>query len=63
MNHNFELSKEQKDQALIHIKRYFVKNRDEELGDLAALLFLDFICDKFGPFFSIIWALKMQVDL
>lgn len=51
MNQTFELTKEQKDQAIVHIRRWFLDNRDEDLGDLAALLFLDFICEKFGPYF------------
>lgn len=51
MNEVFELSKEQKDRALVQIKTYFYESRDEDLGDLAALLFLDFICEKFGPYF------------
>lgn len=51
MIEGFELTKEQKDQAIVHIKNYFDENRDEAIGDLAALLFLDFICDMFGPFF------------
>lgn len=51
MNQTFELTKEQKDQAIVHIRRWFLDNRDEDLGDLAALLFLDFICDEFGPYF------------
>lgn len=51
MNHTFELTKEQKDQAVVHIKAFFEEQRDEEIGDLAALLFLDFICENFGPYF------------
>lgn len=33
------------------IKRYFLDERGEELGDLAALLFLEFIADKLGAHF------------
>jgi uncharacterized protein (DUF2164 family) len=46
-----ELSKEQKKRAVDEIKDYFYTERDEEMGDLAADMLLDFISDKLGPCF------------
>jgi len=46
-----ELSKEQRAKALEAIKVFFAHERDEDLGDLAAMLVLDFIEKTFGPFF------------
>lgn len=41
-----ELSKEKREEMISLIKTYFYKERDEELGDLAAGLLLNFIVDK-----------------
>lgn len=46
-----ELSKEQKKQAIKDIRAYFAGERDEEIGDLAAELILDFIAEKLGTYF------------
>lgn len=46
-----ELTKEQKKQAIKDIRAYFASDRDEEIGDLAAELILDFIAEKLGPYF------------
>lgn len=46
-----ELSKEEKQQAILEIKKYFSDERDEELGDLSSMLLLDFITEKIGPSF------------
>lgn len=46
-----ELTKEQKKRAVQEIKEYFACERDEEIGDLAAELILDFIAEKIGPYF------------
>ncbi len=43
-----QLSKEIKEHMKEEIKQYFLDERDEELGDLAAALFLDFIIEKLG---------------
>ena len=51
MNGNFLLSSEQKKAACENIKIFFFEKRDEEISDLVALLLLDFICEKFGPYF------------
>ena len=44
-----KLSKEQKDRMIWEIKTYFSKERDEDLGDLASSLILDFFIEKLGP--------------
>ncbi|QOX62410.1 DUF2164 domain-containing protein [Anoxybacterium hadale] len=46
-----KLSKETKDHMITEIKRYYLNERDEELGDLAAALFLDFIIEELAPEF------------
>lgn len=46
-----DFSKELKKQMINDIKKYFLEERDEEIGDLAARLFLDFIMKKIGPVF------------
>jgi len=45
------LSKERKAAMIAEIKHYFLKERDEELGDLAAEMVLDFISEKLAPEF------------
>lgn len=51
INKDFVLSEEQKKKALDMIKQYFLENKEEEIGDLSAILFFDFICEAFGPYF------------
>lgn len=46
-----KLSKEKREDMLSAIKYYFDKERDEELGDLAANLILDFIIKELAPEF------------
>ena len=46
-----KLSKETREYMATEIKRYFLNEREEELGDLAAGLFLDFIIEAFAPEF------------
>ncbi len=46
-----KLPKEKKDAMILAIKNYFLNERDEEFGDLASLLLLDFIIEEFGPEF------------
>lgn len=48
---SFTLRKERKDALIVEIKNYFSNERGEEIGDLAALLFLDFILEKLAPEF------------
>lgn len=51
MSKKFELSKEKQEQMISLIKDYFKEERDEELGDLAAMLILDFFIEKLAPEF------------
>ncbi len=44
-----KLSKEKKDMLIEEIKKYFSNERDEDLGDLASSLILDFFIEKLGP--------------
>ena len=46
-----ELSKEQKKKVIEDIKHYFASERDEEIGDLAGEIMLDFIIEKIAPYF------------
>lgn len=49
MNKRIELSKDKKDYMIGAIKEYFINEREEDLGDLAAALILDFFMEKLGP--------------
>ena len=42
----FTVSKEKRKKMAASIQRYFLKERNEEIGDLAAGLFLDFIMEE-----------------
>ena len=44
------LNKERNQQALAEIKRFFKEERDEELSDFKAQLYLDFILDNVGKY-------------
>ncbi|MHB1346432.1 MAG: DUF2164 domain-containing protein [Candidatus Humimicrobiaceae bacterium] len=46
-----ELSKEEKKKAIQDIKEYFLRERNEEIGDLAGAMIFDFISEKMGPYF------------
>ena len=41
-----KLTKEQRTEMIAAIKHYFLKNREEEIGDLQAGLVLDFIVEE-----------------
>lgn len=45
------LTREQRNELIPEIKTYFLKERDEEIGDLAAGLLLDFIMERLAPEF------------
>jgi uncharacterized protein (DUF2164 family) len=45
------LTKEKKQEMVSAIKAYFKKERDEEIGDLAAGLILSFIIERLAPEF------------
>jgi len=49
MNKKIELSKEKQVHMISMTEDYFSKDRDEELGDLAAMLILDFFMEKLAP--------------
>ena len=49
MNNKIELSKDKKDHMIAAIKEYFLNEREEDLGDLAAALILDFFIEKLAP--------------
>jgi uncharacterized protein (DUF2164 family) len=48
-NNKIQLSKQKQDIICGLIKEYFYEERDEEIGDLAAMLFMEFILEKIGP--------------
>lgn len=45
------LSKEKREEMLAAIKEYFLKEREEELGDLSSGFILDFVIEKLAPEF------------
>jgi uncharacterized protein (DUF2164 family) len=45
------LTNERREEIISEIKNYFLKEREEEVGDLAAGLILDFIMEKIAPEF------------
>ncbi len=45
------LSKDEKEKMISEIINFFEKERDEEIGYLAATLILDFFTEKLGPKF------------
>ena len=46
-----KLTKEKRDDMISAIKYYFLKEREEEIGDLASNLILDFIIKEIAPEF------------
>lgn len=46
-----KISKETREEMISSIKNYFEKERDEELGNLAAGLILDYITEELAPEF------------
>lgn len=44
-----KVSKEKKEKMIYEIKKYFLEERDDDLGDLASDLVLDFFIEKLGP--------------
>jgi uncharacterized protein (DUF2164 family) len=46
-----KVTKEQRDEMIVAIKNYFLKNTEEEIGDLRAGLMLDFILEELAPEF------------
>jgi uncharacterized protein (DUF2164 family) len=48
-NPKINLTAEQKAEMINDLQQYFINERDEELGHLAATIMLDFILAKLGP--------------
>jgi Uncharacterized conserved protein len=48
---SIKINKETREDMISSIKRFFEKERDEELGDLAASLILDFIIEELASEF------------
>jgi uncharacterized protein (DUF2164 family) len=46
-----ELAREERDDAVRRLRSYFEREREEELGDLAAGLLYDFIAEELGSYF------------
>ncbi|MRH44603.1 DUF2164 family protein [Aquibacillus halophilus] len=51
MNQKFNLKSVDKEAMIESIKEYFKRERNEELGDLAASLILDFFTEELAPLF------------
>jgi len=50
-NNKFQIDKEKRKLMQEKIKKFFLNERDEEIGDLAAILILDFIIDNLASDF------------
>ncbi len=51
MSEKIVVSKENRKAMIDLIKKYFLKERDEDLGDLSAAMILDFIIKELAPEF------------
>lgn len=51
MSNKISLNKEKKDEMITAIKNYFFNEREEELGDLAAGMILNFIIEELASEF------------
>lgn len=51
MKDKFKLTKEQKEDMVSAIKNYFLEEREEELGDLAANMILNFFIEELATEF------------
>lgn len=45
------LNDDDKRVVMEEIKRFFFEERDEEIGEIAAMNFLDFVTEKIGPYY------------
>jgi uncharacterized protein (DUF2164 family) len=50
-DNRIKITKEKRDEMVVAIKNYYLTVREEEIGDLAAGLLLDFITEKLAPEF------------
>jgi uncharacterized protein (DUF2164 family) len=48
---SIKVTKERRDDMIAEIQNYFLKEREEEIGNLAAGMILDFILEKIAPEF------------
>ena len=48
---SLRLTDEERERAIGAIRAYFERERDEEIGELAAGLLLDFVGEQLGPYF------------
>jgi uncharacterized protein (DUF2164 family) len=48
-SNKINITKEKKEQMINSIKEYFYNEREEEIGDLAASMLLNFITEELGP--------------
>lgn len=46
-----KIDKEKRNEMISSIKSFFLDERDEDLGDLASSIILDFIIDELAPEF------------
>jgi len=46
-----KFTREEKEDMAAAIREYFRKERDEDIGNLASLMVLDFIIEELGPWF------------
>lgn len=44
-----QVNKEKREEMIASIRSYFLKEREDEMGQLAASMMLDFISEKLGP--------------
>lgn len=51
MKSKINLNKEKRDEMIAAIKNYFYNEREEEIGDLAAAMILNFIIEELAPQF------------
>ncbi|WP_425449349.1 DUF2164 domain-containing protein [Dethiothermospora halolimnae] len=49
MDNRIEIKDDRKENMIKEIKRYFFQERDEDLGDLAATMVLDFFIKELAP--------------
>ncbi len=49
MNEKIKLNKEKKDHMIQAIKTFFLEKRDQDIGELAATLILNFFLEELAP--------------
>lgn len=51
MKNKLKLTKVSKEKAIEHIKNFFLNERDEEIGNLASSILMDFMVEKLAAAF------------